>query len=329
MNSNRRYLVVMALFGVSTILCPTFAAEVIPGPVLAADYYCPDQPVAGQLTLVGSETMSQLAALWYHRFEQIHPQVQLQIQSGGSELVIPTLMQDPTTIGMMSRPLAEDERQRIEQQLGMRLIGIDVGYDVLAVVVHPQNPVAAFSREQGSRLLARSGEQEAPTWGKLGVGGEWTALPISMHGYSEQSGTRTFLRQFLLGGTEGRTVDQHSSHAALLDAVSKDRGGVGIVSLSRVRPDKVRVVPVVGPDGSLVSVTDERALAEGRYPLIRRLTLIIPVKEQALRDPLRMEFIKYVLSREGQADVAKDGFLPLHPNDLIMQHDRLGWNTEK
>jgi phosphate transport system substrate-binding protein len=150
-----------------------------------------------------------------------------------------------------------------------------------------------------------------------------------MHGYTEQSGTRTFLRHFLLGGTEGRTVDQHSSHAALIDAVAQDRGGVGIVSLSRVRPEKVRVVPVLGPDGSLVSVTDELALAQGRYPLIRPLTLIIPVKEQTLRDPFRLEFVKYVLSREGQADVAKDGFLPLHRDALMMQQDRLGWNTQK
>jgi phosphate transport system substrate-binding protein len=329
MNSSKSWPAAIIFLGLNMILHPAGGADAPAAPIPLADYYCPDRPVAGQLTLVGSETMSQLAALWYHRFQQIHPEVRIPIEPRGSEAVMAGLTEDPTRIGMISRPLTNEEHQRLEQQLGMRVATIVVGYDVLAVVVHSQNPVPAFSRDQGSRLLASTTDSSTPTWSELGVEGDWGSLPISMHGYTEQSGTRTFLRQFLLGGADGRAVDQHASHAALVEAVATDRGGVGIVSLSRVRPDKVRVVPVIGTDGRLVLPTDEQAVADGRYPLVRPLMLVIPFQGDALQEPLRMEFVKYVLSREGQADVAKDGFLPLDRNDLLLQQDRLGWNTAK
>jgi phosphate transport system substrate-binding protein len=78
-----------------------------------------------------------------------------------------------------------------------------------------------------------------------------------------------------------------------------------------------------------VSVSDQRAVAEGRYPLVRSLFLVVPLAGNELTDPLRTEFVKYVLSWEGQQDVTKDGFLPLNRSDLLMQQDRLGWNTVK
>ena len=59
------------------------------------------------------------------------------------------------------------------------------------------------------------------------------------------------------------------------------------------------------------------------------LCVILLVSGDQLTDPLRTEFLRYVLSRNGQADVAKDGFLPLTRNSLLMQQDALGWNTAK
>ena len=294
------------------------------------EFYCPDQPVEGTLRLTGSETMGQLAALWAHRFEKLHPQVEIRIECHGSETALPELTKDASNIGMISRIVTEEERQQFKRTLGTRLATIEVGHDVLATVVHPDNPVTQFSREQGSTFLARSADSGvAATWAELGASGEWSTVPISLHGYNEQSGTRTFLRRFLMAEETKQGIQEHSSHTALVEAVAKDRGGIGIVSFSRVRPDQVRIVPVAGSEGEAILPSDDQAVAEGRYPLVRPLVLVIPVSGDALQDPLRAEFVKYVLSRDGQADVAKDGFLPLHPGDLIMQRDRLGWNSAK
>lgn len=299
-------------------------------PVMQPEYYCPDSQVTGTLRLVGSATMEQLAAIWSHGFQRLHPQVQIEIKCHGSETALPDMTNSATSLGMMSRPLTDAEREKFEGKLGTRLVPIEVGRDVLAVVVHPQNPIPGFSREQGTSLLITpQGAETDATWKDLGVEGEWASVPVSMHGYTEQSGTRTFLRRFLLADARGRRVTEHASHAKLLEAVADDRGGVGIVSLSRVRPDRVRTVPLAGSDGRFVSVDDRQALVEGRYPLVRSLFLVVPVDGDRLTGPLPSEFVKYVLSREGQQDVTKDGFFSLNRSDVLMQQDRLGWNIEK
>ncbi len=320
--------IILLALGIACVPAQSAEQRVVLQPT--AEYYCPDQPMDGTLKLTGAGTMGQLAALWAHRFEKLHPDVEIQIACHGSETALSELAKEGSSIGMLSRAVTEEERERFEQSLGTRLAVIEVGHDVLAVVVHPDNPVAPFSREQGSAFLARSANAgTVSTWADLGTSGDWASVPISLHGYNERSGTRTFLRQFLMAQETQQPIQTHPSHAALVEAIAKDRGGIGIVSLSRVRPDEVRVVAIAGPDGEAILPTDDRAVAEGRYPLVRPLVLAIPMSGDALQEPLRAEFVKYVLSRDGQADVAKDGFLPLHHGDLIMQRDRLGWNSVK
>jgi len=70
-------------------------------------------------------------------------------------------------------------------------------------------------------------------------------------------------------------------------------------------------------------------VASGKYPLIRPLTVVVAVGDKGVESPLATEFLKYVLSRDGQADVIKDGFQPLGRADLLEQYDRLGWNQVK
>jgi phosphate transport system substrate-binding protein len=52
-------------------------------------------------------------------------------------------------------------------------------------------------------------------------------------------------------------------------------------------------------------------IASGRYPLERCLSLYVNRRPRQPLDPLLKEFLKIVLSREGQALVQKDHYLPL------------------
>jgi len=49
----------------------------------------------------------------------------------------------------------------------------------------------------------------------------------------------------------------------------------------------------------------------GKYPLSRFLYVYINKAPNKPLDPIVREFIKYVLSQEGQQVVVKDGFLPM------------------
>jgi phosphate transport system substrate-binding protein len=61
-----------------------------------------------------------------------------------------------------------------------------------------------------------------------------------------------------------------------------------------------------------VEATVENAY-KGQYPLSRFLLLYVNKKPGEALDPLRREFLKFVLSRQGQETVLKDGYYPLTP----------------
>jgi phosphate transport system substrate-binding protein len=84
-------------------------------------------------------------------------------------------------------------------------------------------------------------------------------------------------------------------------------------------------VPVAGADGVLTSPT-EANLQSRRYPLIRPLYLVVAINGERLEDPLMRELLSYVLSRSGQEDVIKDGFLPLTRAEVVAQEEKLGWS---
>ncbi len=292
-----------------------------------SDPYCPKQEVLGEIQIVGSTTMQQLGALWADGFKQIHPQVQVKIDCRGSETAPLKLAKNQKAIGLMSRPLDESQRGKLEQKLGCRVMTLTVCHDAVGVVVHRTNPLDSLNWVPETGLLPAAGDPSvAITWGDLGNGGDWSGLPIALHGPNSQSGTRKYLDRVLLGDDSRRAkITEHVSRTDLVAAVAADRGALGLVSLSRGMLENVRLVPIARGDQAYVQPT-EAEIAARRYPLIRSLFLVVPVSGDSLRDPLLKEFVAYILSRCGQQDVVKDGFLPLSRSEIHVQEDLLGWS---
>jgi phosphate transport system substrate-binding protein len=70
-------------------------------------------------------------------------------------------------------------------------------------------------------------------------------------------------------------------------------------------------VAVAAKDGDAPVAPEPANAYSGDYPLARFLLLSVNHKPGGQLDPLRREFIRYVLSASGQADVKKDGYLPV------------------
>jgi len=95
-----------------------------------------------------------------------------------------------------------------------------------------------------------------------------------------------------------------------VQAVASDRFGIGYSGIGYMTAN-VRAIPLAAePGGEPVAPTAEAAYA-GEYPLARFLYLSVNHRPGSQLDPLRREFLRYVLSSAGQADVKKDGYLPV------------------
>ena len=134
-----------------------------------------------------------------------------------------------------------------------------------------------------------------------------------MYGRNSASGTYGFFREHVLkNGDYKDTVKEQPGSASVVQGITEDRYAIGY-SGSGYRTSGVRAVPLSetanGPyfEGTYEEVTS------GKYPLSRFLYLYVNKAPGKPLDPLQLEFVKLVMSKEGQEVVVKDGYMPLTP----------------
>ncbi len=214
----------------------------------------------------------------------------------------------------MSREMKKEEEEEFEKTFGYKPTRISVALDCLAVYVHKDNAIKGLSLEQVDGVFSKtrkSGAPNAATWGDLGVKGEMAAKPISLYGRNSASGTYAYFKEHALGkGDFKDEVKEQPGSAAVVQGVAKDRAAIGYSGIG-YRTSEVRAVPLAKkPGGEMVEPTFANAL-NGKYSLGRALVIYINKKPNEPAPPVVKEFIKYVLSKEGQEAVAKDGYGPL------------------
>ncbi len=308
---------------------PTAASAQEGAPVFLspAAPYVPDAPVKGAVAIVGSDTMQPIAEHWARALAKFHPEAKFEFDCRGSETALAALPKAASIVALMSRPLADAERAQLTAA-GATVVGLEIGQDALAIVVHPENPLAEITREQLQTIYSAS-QDAAPTWAALGLAGDWEKLPIKPQGRDADSVSRSTFRAWLLDqGQEERKVAEFLTNAEVAAAVAADKQAIGYVTRTAVG-EKLKIVPLrFDEEQPAVAPTDE-AVARGLYPIVRNLHLVVRHSEAKPVSGLQAELVRYALSRGGQADVVKDGFLPLARPELNAQLDRLGWNSFK
>ena len=157
------------------------------------------------------------------------------------------------------------------------------------------------------------------TWGQVGLTGSWQKLPISLYGRNSVSGTYAFFKEHaLLKGDFKDTVKEQPGSAAVINGVSREKGAIGYSGIGYKTADVRRPPLAKNGDSPFVEPTFENALS-GKYPLGRALYVYVGKKPGEPLPPHVKEFLKFVLSKEGQEIVVKDGFGPLPAKTIATQ----------
>jgi len=271
--------------------------------------------VAGSLKCVGSDTMNNLVALWAEGFKKSYPSVQEGIEGKGSASAPPALTEGTSTFGPMSRDWKPSEIDTFKEKHGYAPTVVPVAIDMLAVFVHKDNPLKSLSLQEVDAIFSKNrtggGKNEIRTWGDLGLEGEWKDKPISLYGRNATSGTYGYFKEHaLFKGDFKPTVKEQPGSSAVVQAVASDKYGIGYSGIGYMTAD-VRSVPLSAKQGGTAIATEPKFAYSGEYPLSRFLYLSVNHKPGSSLDPLRREFLRYVLSSNGQSDVKKDGYLPV------------------
>jgi phosphate transport system substrate-binding protein len=277
--------------------------------------YAPVSGVSGNIKSIGSDTMNNLMTLWAEGFRTHYRNVQVEIEGKGSATAPAALIAGTATYGPMSREMKSAEVDEFEKKFGYKPTGIPTSLDMLAVFVHKDNPIASLTLPQVDAIFSKTRKggfaSDAKTWGDLGLTGEWAAKPISLYGRNSASGTYGYFKEHaLFKGDFKDTVKEQPGTSSVVQGVASDKFGIGYGGIGYLTAD-VRAVPLAkDAKGKAIPATAENAYS-GDYPMSRFLYVYLNYKPGSQLDPLRREFIRYVLSRPGQEVVIKDGYYPV------------------
>ena len=271
--------------------------------------------VSGNLSSVGSDTLANLMTLWAEEFKRTYPNVNIQIQAAGSSTAPPALTEGTSSIGPMSRKMKSKETSMFEKRYGYKPTAIGVAIDALAVYVHKDNPIKGLSIPQVDAIFSstrKCGEKnDIASWGSAGVNGQLSNKTIQIYGRNSVSGTYGyFKKKGLCKGDYKSGVNEQPGSASVVQSVSASMNGIGYSGIG-YKTAGVKALPLAKKaGGQFVEANKENSL-NGSYPLARVLYVYVNKAPNKPLEPVVAEFIKLVLSKQGQEAVAKDGYIPL------------------
>jgi phosphate transport system substrate-binding protein len=294
--------------GMLALTLPVSAAPVAVDPNLPS--YSPVAGISGNLVSIGSDTLNNLMTLWAEGFKKQYPNVKIEVEGKGSSTAPPALIAGTSQLGPMSRAMKKSEIDAFEKKYGYKPTEIKVSLDGLSVFVHKDNPVERLKIEEVDAIFSktrRGGLKDITDWSQVGG----PKAKISLFGRNSASGTYGFFKDnALFGGDFKSTVKEQPGSASVVQGVGRDKNAIGYSGMG-YRTSGVKAVALSKKGSSNYAEPKPENVYNHSYPLWRYLYIYVNKAPNRPADPLVAEFIRFVLSKEGQLVNIKDGFLPL------------------
>lgn len=265
--------------------------------------------IAGNIKSVGSDTLNNLMTLWAEEFKKAYPNVNIEIEGKGSSTAPPALIKGTAQLGPMSRGMKADEIDAFKKQYGYEPTAIGTAVDALAVFVHKDNPIKQLTMDQVRAIFSVEGKEL--TWGDVGVDHpDFKGKAISLYGRNSASGTYGFFKEHALGKKDYKpSVKEQPGSSAVVQSVANDKFAMGYSGIGYATAD-VKAVPLAAKAGEKAFEAVAANAYSGEYPLSRLLYVYINAKPGEGPSPIVAEFVKLILSQQGQQVVVKDGYFP-------------------
>ena len=282
---------------------------------------------SGTLRLMCSDVLPGLVRSWMASFTRIYPNVHFVFGPPFEGTDAEQAMQDGRVdIAFVSRELKPTDVSSFHGKYGYDPLSVPVSggsyrqygfLDAIAIIVNPENPVKQLSLQQLDEVFSRShlrGGRAAATWGELGVAGPWADRPVHVYAIKPWNGFEEFVRQRVLSSNGQRghwRTDIHFDKLVfpLARRVAADPDGIGYTGLAFIDAP-VKVIAVgSGADAVTPTYTD---VALAKYPLSRLVYANLNRRPGTALPEAAQEFLRFILSRDGQRDVRREGiYLPL------------------
>jgi len=289
---------------------------------------------------IGAHNLDGMMRSWSAAFGRIHPGASIDIRSVPlSSEGLEALIDGRAQLAPLAREAFPSEMRAFTAKFGYPPLLVCVASGsyatksnthAIAVYVNASNPLARLTMAQLDAIYSttrrRGYPEDITRWGQLGLSGDWADRPIHLYGMlrrrektGDPPGIVNFMLQEALAGGEFKPavreiVDTERTDAldGIVAAVANDPAGIGYSGFRNARDGAKTLALGNDAAGPFFAGTLDDVLRRD-YPLSRKIFVAVNRKPGTPMDPLVQEFLRFVLSREGQEIVAADssGYLPL------------------
>jgi ABC-type phosphate transport system substrate-binding protein len=294
--------------------------------------------VSGPIANVGSDGMESLMEKWMAAFTRLQPGVHrgARWSHQGTLNGYQALLAGETDLAPMGRELWPGEKviyQAVRGQPEPLEIRVARGgfntpqrTTAQAIFVNEHNPLAGLTVPQIDAIFGRERRQGSPaaitTWGQLGLTGEWADRPITIYvPYRIAPNSMSVQISVLKGGAWSPAVHE-GSIAEVAAAVAREPGAIAFGGFEEGGPG-LRPVPVAAKTGGTFIAGNAADVASGRYPLTRYMYIRLNREPGRPLPPQVREFLRFILSREGQEFIPTSAYFPLRADEVAAELAKL------
>jgi phosphate transport system substrate-binding protein len=341
----------MKIKQITFLLLGLFGLPCLAQDMKALPSYQPRAPIHGTIRSWGHGFLRPMMKLWEEGFQKYHPGVRFEDRLVTSAAAIAGLYTQRADLGVLAREITPPEVAAYQKMAGQKLTPITVltgSYGnqdkimALGIFVNEANPVTQLTFTQLDAIWGaehkRGAKENLRSWDQLGLTGEWRGREIHPYSGLAFEAPAYYFSQTVMQGSvlwndtlrqfenvedeipshgnekvPPQITRQADAYQQVVDAVGADVAGIGLAGAG-YRSAHVKLVALARAEGEPFVAPTKETVANLTYPLARPVRFYINDGPAIPADPNVVEFLRYVLSREGQQQVAREGdFLPLTP----------------
>ncbi len=253
----------------------------------------------------GSDTLVNVAQAWAEAYAQINPNVAVAVTGGGSGTGIAALIGGSVDIANSSRSMEEEEFEMANGR-GVVPNELIVGYDALAVYIHPDNPIDGFTLGQLADIYGENGTTES--WSQLGITVPGCSSDeIVRVSRQNSSGTYVYFQEAILGESDLKLGSRDMAGSSeVVNLVEMTACAIGYSGLAYAT-EEVKVPCLMTEDGGNCIAPSTASAVDGTYPIARPLFMYTNGQPEGVTK----DYIDWILSDEGQCIILNKGYAPV------------------
>lgn len=349
------------LSSILLLLSATVAAR--PQTYTPMPMYIPQTQVTGTLRIRGDYHQRAMLANWQREFAKVQLGIRFEDNLTSTVHGIPALVFGLADIALLGREIAPLENLAFRRMFRYDPLDIatatgsfDTPYQAFAlgVFVNRKNPLTQLTLPQVAAIFGCGPGRNLRTWGQLGLKGRWANQRIRVLGYPSDNNIAAFFELKVLdsAGTAGgsttvggptlpsgarwncdlkeyaNTYNANdrpvvSSDAFMMRDLGADPYAIAYSGIAE-RTEKVKPLALAAGAGRPFVPFTRETVADRSYPLTRTMYAYVNRAPGKPLDPRVKEFLRFILSREGQDAVAQQKvFLPLTGDAVEAQRKKL------